>query len=258
MKITVLAENVSYREDCKAEHGLSLYIETENRTILFDMGQTDLFAKNAAVLGCDLKRVDTAILSHGHYDHGGGLPAFLNINDHAHVYLSRFAFGEYYHGEDRYIGLDTSLRKHKRLRPVPDKLILDEAHSLHSCNLLPRSFDMGISDLTEKEKGKFIPDRYLHEQYLLVKENGKRILISGCSHKGVLNLVSWFSPDVFVGGFHFSSIPEGDKLKNAAKLLSKRNTDYYTCHCTGVPQYEYMQKWMKRLRYVSVGTVFTV
>ncbi len=258
MKITVLAENASHREDCQAEHGLSLYIETERRTILFDMGQTDLFVRNAAVLGCDLEKVDTAILSHGHYDHGGGLSAFLDLNSHASVLVSRYAFGEYYHGEDRYIGLDQTLRKNHRLRPVADKLILDEAHSLHSCNLLPRSFDMGVTDLTEKVKETFSPDRYLHEQYLLIKENGKRILISGCSHKGVLNLMSWFSPDVFVGGFHFSSIPEGDKLKNAARLLGKYKTEYYTCHCTGVPQYEFMRNYMDRLHYVSVGTVFTV
>ena len=73
MKITALLENKTNREDMLTEHGLSLYIETEKHKILFDMGQSDLFAKNAAALGIDLSSVDIAVLSHGHYDHGGGV-----------------------------------------------------------------------------------------------------------------------------------------------------------------------------------------
>ena len=258
MKITVLSENTSTREGCEAEHGLSLYIKTEKHTILFDMGQSDIFAKNAEKLGCDMNAVDIAILSHGHYDHGGGISEFLSLNDHAPVYLSRFAFGEYYHGEDRYIGIDPKLRRNKRLKITHDKLVIDDELSLHSCNLLSRPFDMGSFGLTEKTKDGFIPDRFLHEQYLLIKEGEKRILISGCSHKGAVNLVSWFSPDVFVGGFHFSSIPEGDRLKELAKLLNKTRTQYFTCHCTGVPQFEFMKKHMDDLTYVSAGSSFFI
>ena len=65
MKITALLENKTNREDMLTEHGLSLYIETEKHKILFDMGQSDLFAKNAAALGIDLSSVDIAVLSHG-------------------------------------------------------------------------------------------------------------------------------------------------------------------------------------------------
>jgi 7,8-dihydropterin-6-yl-methyl-4-(beta-D-ribofuranosyl)aminobenzene 5'-phosphate synthase len=83
MKISVLCENTTKKENILSEHGLSLFIETEKHKILFDMGQSDAFLKNAKTLGIDLSTVDIAILSHGHYDHGGGLRAFLEYNEKA-------------------------------------------------------------------------------------------------------------------------------------------------------------------------------
>ena len=73
MKIIALVENTSKRPEIGCEHGLSLYIEAAGQKILFDMGQSALFAENAAVLGADLAAVSLCVLSHGHYDHGGGL-----------------------------------------------------------------------------------------------------------------------------------------------------------------------------------------
>ena len=96
MKIISLLENTSERDDVKTEHGLSLYIETNGHRILFDMGQTDLFYENASTLGVDLSLVDLAVLSHGHYDHGGGLRKFLEVNSTAPIYLRKEAFLPYY------------------------------------------------------------------------------------------------------------------------------------------------------------------
>lgn len=91
MKITALTENISENSSICSEHGLSLFIEKENLKILFDMGQTDIFYKNATTLGIDLKAANIAILSHGHYDHGGGLEKFLEINKTAPVYVNKYA-----------------------------------------------------------------------------------------------------------------------------------------------------------------------
>ena len=134
MKITALAENISLDENIGAEHGLSLYIETDSHKILFDMGQTALFAENAEKLGVDLTKVDLAVLSHGHYDHGGGLERFLEINKTAPVYISRFAFGEHYNGTEKYIGLDKSLRSSDRLVFVGDEIKIDKSLGIFSCN----------------------------------------------------------------------------------------------------------------------------
>ncbi|MBQ3048539.1 MAG: MBL fold metallo-hydrolase, partial [Oscillospiraceae bacterium] len=137
MKITVLAENVSAHENIGAEHGLSLYIETSEHKILFDMGQSSLFTENAEKLGVDLSDIDAAVLSHGHYDHGGGLGEFLELNRTAPVYLSRFAFEPHYNGTEKYIGLDTSLAKSDRLIFTDDSCKIGEGLTLFTCN----SFD---------------------------------------------------------------------------------------------------------------------
>ena len=71
--------------DIISEHGLSLFIETEEHKILFDMGQSDAFIKNALSLGIDIAKVDIAVISHGHYDHGGGLRYFLELNRSAPI-----------------------------------------------------------------------------------------------------------------------------------------------------------------------------
>ena len=78
MKIVNLIENTEGCSGCASEHGLSFYIETEKHKLLVDTGATDAFIQNAEILGVNLASVDTVILSHGHYDHGGGLPAFVN------------------------------------------------------------------------------------------------------------------------------------------------------------------------------------
>ena len=134
MRIISLAENTSCRKDLGAEHGLSLYIETLNHKLLFDMGQTGLFAENARKLDVDLAAVNIAILSHGHYDHGGGLETFLKINRKAPVYLSRHAFEAHYNGTEKYIGLDVKLQAHPRLIFTEDVTPICKGLTLYSCN----------------------------------------------------------------------------------------------------------------------------
>ena len=92
MKITTLMENTASAECYTAEHGLSIYIETKNHVILFDSGASGAFADNAEKLGVDLGKVEMAVLSHGHYDHGGGLPRFMEKNKTAPIYMSACAF----------------------------------------------------------------------------------------------------------------------------------------------------------------------
>ena len=258
MKITVLAENVSAHENIGAEHGLSLYIETSEHKILFDMGQSSLFTENAEKLGVDLSDIDAAVLSHGHYDHGGGLGEFLELNRTAPVYLSRFAFEPHYNGTEKYIGLDTSLAKSDRLIFTDDSCKIGEGLTLFTCNSFDKKHGMSSAGMLILQNDTFSPDDFRHEQYLLIEESGKKILISGCSHKGILNIAEWFAPHVLIGGFHFSKLPLDGVLTGYAKYLDGFDTDFYTCHCTGTAQFEFMKQHMSRLFYLSCGDTITI
>ena len=260
MRIVTLLENTRLREDLRAEHGLSLYIETNGRRILFDAGQSDAFARNAERLGVDLSRVDLMVLSHGHYDHGGGLGEFLRLNQTAPVYVNQRAFQPHYNGTQKYIGLDPKLQACDRIRYTDALTDLGEGLRLIPGKAVPQPFGAEPYGLNVEENGVLRPDDFLHEQYLECTENGRKILFSGCSHRGIRNITDFFRPDILVGGFHFKKLdPEGAGApvlrENAAALLGYP-TVYYTCHCTGTAQYDFLKPLMgEKLHALHTGSV---
>ncbi|MDD4445997.1 MAG: MBL fold metallo-hydrolase, partial [Eubacteriales bacterium] len=124
MRIVCLSENTS-EKNLLTEHGLSLYLETRKHKILFDMGQSGIFLRNAQNMGVDLSAVDLAVISHGHYDHGGGLEVFLSVNDHAPVYMNEAALERHCVLPDRDIGLEPKLKGHPRILLTGDEMTLD-------------------------------------------------------------------------------------------------------------------------------------
>lgn len=254
MKVTVLVENTACRENVTAQHGLSLYVETNGRRILFDMGQDDSFARNAALLGIDLAGVDFAVLSHGHYDHGGGLKTFLQINQTAPVYVHQGAFAAYYNGTHKYIGLDSSFQNHSRLIVTQGVTVLPDGMKLKDCNDL--GWPINSWGLNRKDADAFTADDFYHEQYLEICEGQRRYLISGCSHKGIVNIAEYFQPDVLIGGFHLSKQEDETQLQKIAESLHNGHTVYYTGHCTGDRQFRFLKGIMGDcLQSLSTGKI---
>lgn len=260
MKVVTLIENTSGKMELACEHGLSLYIETGEYHILFDAGQSGAFADNAEKLGIDLRKVDFAVLSHGHYDHGGGLARFLEINSTAPVYLRKEALEPHFNAASKNIGLDRKLLDSGRLVFVDEDTEIVPGIRLLSCNdrkPLHRTDGCGMQTLCEE---RLIPDDFRHEQYLIVAEKGKTICFSGCSHKGILNIVDWLRPDVLFGGFHFMKLDlsGGDSriLSAAAHGLRSYPTAYYTGHCTGTAQFEFLKRCMgQQLNALAAGVI---
>ncbi len=257
MRLVTLIENTACREGLTCEHGLSLYIEVDGLHILFDAGQTAAFADNAEALGVDLSTVDLCVLSHGHYDHGGGLRRFLEINQHAPVYLSRHAFDGHWHGAEKYIGLDRGLMTSDRLVFVDGETSIVPGLTLHTA--LPCPHGIETHGLQLAAGGALIPEDFRHEQYLLIREGTRRILISGCSHRGVLNIAEHFTPDVLIGGFHLMKVTDPMRLASIGKRLAGLPCTYYTGHCTGGDQFRTLQGVLAgRLQQLSTGSIHTI
>jgi hypothetical protein len=129
------------KSELVAEHGLSLYIETDHKKIIFDTGQTGHFILNAEKLGIDIRDVDYLILSHGHYDHTGGLKKFLEINSKAAVLAKEEIFIPKFSGKTRYIGLKDHPEIRKRIsfvkqgenwQSIPQSLFSNQRNNRHS------------------------------------------------------------------------------------------------------------------------------
>ncbi|WP_332446088.1 MBL fold metallo-hydrolase [Sphaerochaeta sp.] len=271
MKITALVENTTNKPNVGAEHGLSLLIESDNKVLLFDTGASDLFAKNALALEEDLSRVDFAVLSHGHHDHGGGLSTFFSLNTKAPLYVRKEAFGPYYSqrsdGQFRYIGLEQSLLGSNRLIFTSAFTPITEGFSLFSKVEGKQFVPMGNQSLYKQEEQTFLLDSFTHEQYLVVEEKGKTVLVSGCSHRGVVNILRTFqtrygrNPDLVIGGFHLYDHSSGERedantLNSIADILLESGALYVTCHCTGEENYLFLKNLMgEHISYLHGGDV---
>lgn len=244
MTLTVLTENTAISPDLVAVHGLSLYLTTTRHKILMDVGPGNEFLENAGkIRAChdiDLSQVDLCAISHGHNDHGGGLNYFLEVNHTAPVYLSRSAFGDCFSGT-KYIGLDKTLKEHPQIRLLPEAYQVDEQVTLLSGIpgdiLLPKA----NANLLDKNG----PDSFLHEQIMLVEEKDKLLLLGGCAHRGIVNILEHVKavkgryPDIVVSGLHLAAGGSGKcmadekYLRELSKWLLATGAIFYSCHCTG-------------------------
>jgi|AntRauTorckE6833_2_1112554.scaffolds.fasta_scaffold00323_1 7,8-dihydropterin-6-yl-methyl-4-(beta-D-ribofuranosyl)aminobenzene 5'-phosphate synthase len=273
MKIVTLVENSAISDDFESIHGVSFYIETRKHTLLFDMGPDDTFIKNAATLNIDLDKVDIAIVSHGHNDHGGGLERFMSINNHAMIYIKASAFDNLFSEkaskEKHYIGLKQRLKHEKRVVFTKNYTHLDNGVALFSGVEAKRYIPLG-NDHLYKQSGKVLTkDTFEHEQNLILKENDKYTLLSGCSHKGIINIMDHFYklkgvyPDQVIGGFHLSKGLKGSDqetlFKSFTETLRSTNAQFVTGHCTGDVMFEALSSTLgERIKSFKSGSILEV
>lgn len=213
MRVTVLVENCTPTSRLAARHGLSLLLESmgpdgRRRRVPFDFGPDDALLANAAALGVDLRSVDAAVLSHGHYDHGGGLGAYLaatvDAPDPARVHVREGAFSPRVSGtpaRNHPVGLDPALADDPRVVTTGLRHELGEGLTLFSVPTASRRHpepdsNARLFEVCPNSDGAApVPDEFLHEQSLLVTEAApggpagtRHLLVSGCSHVGILNV----------------------------------------------------------------------
>ncbi|MGJ4851591.1 MBL fold metallo-hydrolase [Bacillota bacterium Meth-B3] len=273
MNVKVLVEDTSLSPKYRCEHGLSLYIETQRHKVLFDMGQSNLFLENAERMNADIGAVDTAVLSHGHYDHGGGIAAFLEHNGRAKVFAHECAFEPHFslREGDRIedIGLDRASETQPRIRKTGFFLRLDDEIALFS-GVCGRARSPANRTLLKKAPDGYAPDDFCHEQNLIVTESGEDVLFTGCAHNGIADIIEAARalrgrvPRAVIGGFHLclkEDASDGDAAFAArvADALSASDAVYYTGHCTGEGGYRLLRERLgDRVLRLSTGLEFDI
>ena len=256
MKWTVLSDNRSRSTSGRlqgkndssflTEHGLSILLATERHKILLDTGASDVFIRNADLLGIDLSTVDYVFISHGHSDHAGGLRYFLENNQKAQVIVSPDAMSRKFYSKRGNLHSITT----EWPEICDDRLILidqtcEVAEDIHAIAHIPQIHPMpkGNSNLyVQDANGDYIHDDFRHELALYVDG----LLFTGCAHSGLENILAacpWPVHTV-VGGFHLLDGQETDEeIEALAQRLQRNSPDtlFYTSHCTGDHVFEVMK-----------------
>lgn len=270
----VLIENTA-RPGFTPQHGLSLHITTPRHRLLFDVGQNGLFISHAGKMGLSLSQVDAMILSHGHFDHGGGIADFFAVNQRAYLYAAPGAFAPHYarrgDGTVESIGLEPALGRHRRVQFAGPRQKLDEELTLFAGVTGRELLSPAGNNMLIEREGQLAPDPFEHEQSLLITAAGSpAVLVAGCAHRGIVNIVTRArdilgrDPEIVVGGFHLSRPREGSEVDPAvvdalADRLSQFSSRFYTCHCTGRGPYERLrQRLGEQIGYLSTGERLTV
>jgi 7,8-dihydropterin-6-yl-methyl-4-(beta-D-ribofuranosyl)aminobenzene 5'-phosphate synthase len=249
VNLTILTDNRVDRGDgLLAEHGLCVAVEIAGRTVLLDTGQSDICLRNALRLGVNLRNLGAVVLSHGHYDHGGGLPALLDdlgsleVFAHPDVFASKYARRR--DQEDRYIGLPygeeslTARGAAVRIQLQPNKI----ADGLLMTGPIPRdtSFEDDDPHFWLKREDEWQPDCFDDEQALVIRTSRGLVVLAGCAHAGVINTLRHATAltgddriRAVIGGLHLSSAGAQRIQQTVAALREMEVGQVVACHCTG-------------------------
>jgi 7,8-dihydropterin-6-yl-methyl-4-(beta-D-ribofuranosyl)aminobenzene 5'-phosphate synthase len=247
LRITILCDNTSHRPELQREHGFAVWIETPELKILFDTGQGTTLLANASALGIDLSQAETIILSHGHYDHTGGLPLIRSGNKAIPVYCNEgVAIPRYSrHNDDFFqpIGM-----------PPAAVACIDASKNIHVLTQPTRLTDsIGLTGpiprctVYEDTGGAFYldqninrPDPVNDDCALWIETSKGLVAVTGCCHAGLINTLNYLRHVAdgkkiyaIIGGFHLLHASDHRLSETIHALQALQLEVIIPCHCTG-------------------------
>lgn len=250
LQITLLTDDSVRKRGLLAEHGLSLWIESDRHKIVFDTGQTDVYLKNAQMLGLDLEQAQAIVISHGHYDHGGGLAWFPLRESGPRVYLHpeatlpKFGLAKNLEEPHRPVGLPWRIDQIKHLDQIVthNTSTLAIADNLYLCAEIPvvTDFEPVNTSLLVEKNDQVQVDAMHDEQVLVCTCKKGLVVVVGCSHPGIVNILKYVH--LFFSEQPIHAVIGGMHLENASPIRLQQTIDYFRqmgitkvvpLHCTG-------------------------
>lgn len=277
IRITILCENLIGQRVGLGEHGFSAFIETDRGDYLFDTGGGRSIVANSLTLNKDLRTVQKIFLSHGHYDHTGGLPEVLklkgnvDVHAHPHVFLDRMSvLKENGKETKRFIGIPYKKRYLESLGAnfIFNSEFVEVEKGMFLTGEVPRktSFEKPDPRLFSEINGKTQPDVFLDDQSLIIESEKGVILVLGCAHSGMINIIHHVINKTgekkfyaILGGTHLDFLTP-EQLEESINVLNQLEIERIgVSHCTGMKAAcRLYQEFGDRYFYGYVGSVLEV
>ena len=275
IRITTLSENTASSGDFLGEWGLSILVETEEEVVLLDSGKGYSITHNAETHGIDLGKIEKVVLSHGHYDHTGGLRELLRrmrkrveVIAHPDIWQPKYVRRE--EEPDRYVGIPfqrdelVSLGAAFRLTSQP----LHIAKGVMTTGEIPMvtGFEHIDSGLFVKEGSAWKPDKVMDDQALIVKTKQGLVVILGCAHRGIINtlyhaqqIAGTAEIHMVLGGSHLLRASEELLWQTIAALMELDVQRLGLCHCTDLAAATVLaQEFGENFFFNKAGTIVQV
>ena len=273
LRITTLSENTAGTRDLLAEWGISFLIETGRETILFDTGKTITAAHNTATLGADLSKVNRIVLSHGHYDHTGGLRQMLQrigkeieVIAHPDIWAPKYRHRK---GEkDRYIGIPFQRQELESLGAIftltsESVKVADKCITTGEVPMIT-GYETIDTFLYVRTDSGWQPDQLMDDLSLIINTELGLVVVLGCAHRGVINtlyharnLTGVETVYAVLGGSHLINAPRERVQQTIAALKELDVQKLGLCHCTSLPAISVLaHEFGDRFFFNITGTVF--
>ncbi len=266
IQITTIIDNHAPSSPLHGEHGLSILIEVDNKKILMDVGQSNLFAENAKTLGINLEEITDLVISHGHYDHTGGLQSFFDKNTTANLYIHPAGLKNKLN-VSKYIGIPEHLKtniKHRATMITANTEISKNIHLIANTKIYNQELT-NFQNMNIDENGEIQTDTFEDELFVAIIKNNQINIITGCAHKGITNIMQTATEifqlpiNLIYGGLHLRSSGETRRKLIIQKIEDIGINKIVTNHCTGLLAFhEIKSKFKNKAFYGYTGENFSI